>query len=123
MKKFTGKIQEIKLLKDSGTYCLYLVKIDELDLTTFDKKIPTEYAIGCCVDVEYEVTEKYKTIKHIAEHSESNEAIVKEMISKYSPYKTEIEKKVTDLINKNVFSSEFSIGEKVYEIIIKPKDL
>jgi len=120
IKNITGKIQEIKLLKESPTYSLFLVKVDDTDLTTFDKGI-SNYSLEDEVDVEYEESEKYKTIKSIKKKSENTNQLVKDMINKYSPYKKEVEEKVMDLINNNIFSSEFKLGDKTYEIIIKLK--
>lgn len=120
IKNTINTIRDISVLKDTEKYKLSLVKLDGLDVTTFDKAISEHYKIGDKVEIDYEETEKYKTIKTIKKYVEgSKEAYEKISNSLNQP----TEEKVVDMIENSIFTSEFELGGKVYEVTIKEKDL
>lgn len=122
MKNIIGTIQEIKVLQDTEKYRLSLVKLDCLDVTTFDKDISEHFKIGDKVEIDYEIVEKddkvFKTIKTIKIYVEGSKEIC-EKISNSLNQPTE--EKVSNMIENNIFTSDFELDGKVYEVTINRK--
>lgn len=118
IKNIIGIIQNIETLQKTDKYTLSLVKLENIDLTTFDKSIAEHFKKGDKVEIDYEESEKYKTIKTIKIYEEgSKEAYEQVSNSLNQP----VEERVTNMIENNIFTSEFILNEKCYEITIKEK--
>ena len=122
MKNTISVIKDIKVLQDTAKYRLSLVKLDNLDVTTFDKAISDHFKMGDKVEIDYEETEKYKTIKSIKQYIEGSKEVYEKVSEQISnSINQPVDKKITEMIENNIFSSDFELSGKKYEITIKEK--
>lgn len=111
LKTIIGKINKIKLLRETETYRLTLIVIDDLEVTTFDKGIADHFNEEDVVKCEYEETEKYTTLKSIKIYNEEAE-------NKLNEYLKENKLDVQEVLTNDIFSNKFKIGTDSYRITI-----
>ena len=139
--ELTGVIKEIRLLKDTYSngfggreYKLSLVKVlagtEELELTTFNEAISERFSVDDKVDIEFEEKGEYKTIKSIKMFQEGTKELYKKLIKDNTPKSVEEESnslnqefndKITHMINLGIFTSNFDLKDRLYEITIREK--
>lgn len=118
IKNVIGTIQDINVLKKTEKYTLHLVKLDNIDLTTFDKAISDHFKIGDKVEIDYEESEKYNTIKTIKLYIEGAKEVIEEVNNSLNQ---SVDERVINMINNNTFTTDFVMNERCYEITIKEK--